>query len=51
MDAQTVKALEEERPAAAGTMESISIFMPLGLVIWSLTGESNARIALYPHKK
>jgi hypothetical protein len=51
MAAHTVKALDDERPAAAGTTESIRIFMPLGLVTWSLTGESKAKMALYPHKK
>lgn len=46
MAAHTVKAEEDERPAAAGTIESIRIFMPLGTATLLLTGESNARIAL-----
>ena len=44
---QTVKALEEERPAAYGTTESIRIFIPLGFSSSpSITGELFARIAL-----
>lgn len=44
--AQTVKALEEERPAAGGTKDSIKIFIPLGLLILFLRGDSRAKIAL-----
>jgi hypothetical protein len=51
MAVQTQKALDEERPAAAGTNEWIKIFIPFGFAILSFTGESRARIALYPHKK
>lgn len=46
----TVNAELDESPAAAGTMESIKIFMPPGATP-SLTGELSAKIALYPHKK
>ena len=46
MAAQTVKAEEEDRPAAGGTRESIRIFMPFGLATSSFTGDSKAKIAL-----
>jgi hypothetical protein len=41
-----VNALEEERPAAGGTNDSIKIFMPFGLATLFFKGDSNAKIAL-----
>ena len=49
--AHTVKALEEERPAAGGTIESMRIFMPLGYATSPITGELKAKMALYPQRK
>ena len=46
MAAHTVKALEEDKPAAGGTIESMRIFMPLGCATSPITGELNARMAL-----
>lgn len=46
MAAHTVKAEEEDRPAAGGTIESIRILKPLGVVTLSLTGEAKCKMAL-----
>jgi hypothetical protein len=48
---QTQNALLDESPAAAGTFESIKIFIPLGFFTLSFKGESSARMALYPQRK
>lgn len=48
--AHTQKALDDERPAAYGTTESIKIFIPFG-VPKSLSFESIASTDLYPHRK